>query len=128
MKGFLIAMALACLVLPVHAQRVLDVHDGDSITIENGKPKKMKVRIWGIDTPELKQAQGDEAGAILRKRLLDKDVQLECVAKHYRRDVCRVKHAGEDIGEWMVRSGWAWDEVHSKGRYRNAMFEAIQER
>ncbi len=42
--------------------RVIDVHDGDTLTVQiPGKPTKYKVRVLGVDTPEVEffnQTQG----------------------------------------------------------------------
>lgn len=82
-KYIVILCALLCaLVSPSTAHawpaQVLSVHDGDTITVlrvrENQKPpknpkSKIKVRLYGIDAPELKQSSGKDSALWLQKRL-----------------------------------------------------------
>ncbi len=41
--------------------RVVGIHDGDSITVLSIEKKQIKIRLEGIDAPELKQAFGSRA-------------------------------------------------------------------
>lgn len=45
--------------------KVIAVHDGDTITLQNESGYK-KIRLAGIDAPELKQPYGAESRAALR--------------------------------------------------------------
>lgn len=50
--------------------------------------------------------------------LKDKDVQLSCKGKSFKRQVCRVWANGKDVEEEMVSNGWAFDfPKYSKGEY-----------
>ena len=40
---------------------VVGIHDGDSITVLSVEKKQIKIRLEGIDAPELKQAFGSRA-------------------------------------------------------------------
>ena len=71
-----------CLLLAVPAFaepfRVVDVADGDTITIE---PKhggaRSKVRLHGIDAPEMGQPYGQVAKSFVAKAALFKDVDVQ---------------------------------------------------
>lgn len=89
-----------------------NIIDGDSIEIGNSK-----IRLYGIDAPELGQDCRDRSGATyacgrLAKRHLEKvakgTVTCEVVeTDQYRRDVS-ICYAGDiDLGAAMVSAGWA---------------------
>ena len=67
---------------------VMSVYDGDSITVDidlgfNNWMKNQKVRLYGIDTPEIR---GEErpGGLIARDRLRELILDKEIVIKSYR--------------------------------------------
>jgi len=57
-----------------------DVHDGDSFKLKV-EEQIIKVRIYGIDSPENKQPYGKEAGEALRNLINGKEVRLCIVEK-----------------------------------------------
>ena len=57
--------------------KVVGVHDGDSITVLTGDKTELKVRLEGIDAPELKQAFGNVSKQELSRLLFGKPVRLE---------------------------------------------------
>lgn len=106
--------------------RVASVHDGDTLTLDGNK-----VRLWGIDAPELKQKCGGTACGVVARDALREMVQgrvVTCVQKdrdRYQRVVAACAVGGRDLGEAMVRSGNALDyRRYSKGRYRQAERDA----
>ena len=48
--------------------KVIRVSDGDTILIQSGS-QKIRVRMYGIDAPELKQKYGEESKKYLEKRI-----------------------------------------------------------
>jgi endonuclease YncB( thermonuclease family) len=78
MLSFLCAfVALACLPLPGVAAtltgRVVGVHDGDTITVIDATMTQHKIRLAGIDAPELKQEFGARSKQNLSNIAFDKD-------------------------------------------------------
>ncbi len=66
--------------------KVVDVYDGDSITIEADLgfhvKMEMKLRLFGIDTPELRgmeRPQGLKARDFLRDLILEKEVYINSI-------------------------------------------------
>ena len=53
----------------VYKAKVIHVLDGDTITIEDHAGQMQRVRLFGIDAPELDQPFGKKAKDFLRKRL-----------------------------------------------------------
>lgn len=120
--SFLLLMTMLVMVLcGVMAQAsfsvmetVVSVYDGDTFTTASGR----KIRLAGVDAPELHQPKGKECRDALAAKITGKAVQIGCRDKSYGRDVCTVSVNGSDIGSWMVRNGFAFDEPrYSKGAY-----------
>lgn len=104
--------------------------DGDDIII-NGR----QFRLDGIDAPEGKQrceldCKVWDCGAVAKKALDDYLKDRVATCREVRpfflgRWIARCEVDGKDLGEWIVRQGWALDyEVYSKGRYKDAQEEA----
>ena len=101
--------------------QVLKVSDADTIVVTkkpriNFKYKKQKgdliVRLQGIDAPETKQKWGTACAHMLRKKLLNKRVNiLEEGRDKYGRVLGRVRFNGIDINRELVRQGCAWAYV-----------------
>ena len=87
---------------------VIAVHDGDTITLRTETNKK-KIRLAGIDAPELKQPYGVESRSLLRQAVLDKSVLVETSRNDkYGRVIGKVTLDGQDINLKQIQSGWAW--------------------
>lgn len=84
MMRTLAATAVAWLVLAPAAWaetlqgRVVSVHDGDTMQVEVGGGRREKVRLLGIDAPEISQAPwGVRSRDFMRGLAMDKDVRVE---------------------------------------------------
>jgi len=87
---------------------VVAVHDGDTITLQNESGQK-KIRLAGIDAPELKQPYGVESRSLLRQAVLDKSVLVETSRNDkYGRVIVKVTLDGQDINLKQIQSGGAW--------------------
>ncbi|MCZ7647172.1 MAG: thermonuclease family protein [Planctomycetota bacterium] len=101
---------------PPHAEGdVTGIADGDTLRVfVNGQHEK--VRLFGIDCPELRQPFGDDAKAFAAERVKDRTVRLAVKDKdEYGRLVAEVYYAPADapqtercLNEELVRAGWAW--------------------
>jgi micrococcal nuclease len=99
------------------------IHDGDTIRIG-----KYHIRLWGIDAEELDEPHGIEAQRALARVIGTSKVSCTLYEMSYKRHVGRcfiVRACGEwcathtDIGEEMIRSGYALDcRAYSGGKYR----------
>lgn len=110
---------------------VVKVSDGDSFMIKS-YGKKIRVRMYGIDAPELKQRYGKEAKKYLEELILGKRVELKVLYEdRYKRKIARVYYDDKEINLEMLRSGNAWFyEYHAKKEkeYRKAYEKARRER
>ena len=98
--------------------------DGDSLEVAGER-----IRLFGIDAPEARQQCRDLQGAdyvcgrdaarILTALIGGRPVSCTLVTHdRYARDVATCQAEGRDLGEAMVRAGYARDYVrHSRGRY-----------
>ena len=92
------------------------VIDGDTLVWQPGSKavKPIKLRLRGIDAPEICQAGGVQARDALAQRVLRRRVQVTGEFEDdYRRRLVTVTVDGDDIGAWMVSQGHAWN-----ARYR----------
>ena len=99
--------------LPIYY--VVDVLDGDTIrVVPNGdfNSKPIKIRLYGVDAPELDQDYGYEATVIAMRRVIRTDVQIIKRGKNYDRIVgvvCPLEPSGSmSLNEYMAMSGYAW--------------------
>lgn len=110
---------------------VVKVSDGDSFTIKS-YGKNVRVRMYGIDAPELKQRYGKEAKKYLEDLILGKKVELKVLYEdRYKRKIARVYYKSKEINLEMLRSGNVWFyEYHAKNEkeYRRAYEEAKREK
>ncbi len=105
----LLTITVAAFGAEVIPGRVVGVHDGDTLTLLTAEKKSVKVRLYGIDAPETKQAFGARAKEELSSLVFGKDVRVEVVDKdRYGRTVGRVAYGGASVNEAMVRRGFAW--------------------
>ena len=96
--------------------RVIKVVDGDSVNILRLPEKEeLKLRLYGIDAPEWKQAYGKESKDALNGLLgTNREIFVKVLDKdRYGRLICNLHLNSEDIpvNEWMVSRGNAWHYV-----------------
>lgn len=113
---YLVLLAVtAALILSSNAEvsevrgTVVGVHDGDSITLLVGGKNQIKVRLEGIDAPELKQDFGTAAKKTLSDMVYGKKVRLVKTGKdHYGRTLGNVYVGDTWVNLAMVERGMAW--------------------
>lgn len=108
--------AILCLLMSwqVHAwpAKVVGVHDGDSITVLREGNVQVKIRLEGIDAPELKQPFGDASKKLLSDLVFGKRVEIEEKGKdRYKRTLANVYVADALVNRRMVEAGLAWHFV-----------------
>lgn len=91
---------------------VMDVHDGDTITLAPGgaRDTPIAIRLYGIDAPELAQKYGITSRDALR-RMLPRESIVQVIPMgmdRYGRSTGLVIHAGQGINAAMLREGQAW--------------------
>jgi len=112
-----------------------EITDGDTILIAD-----TRIRLWGIDAPETDQLCWDFKDRAYHCGLLASDVLYDEIGGRevvcnpvdtdkYGRTVAICFVDGRDLGDIMVRRGWAIDRPYfSNGKYRDAESEAHREK
>jgi endonuclease YncB( thermonuclease family) len=92
--------------------RCVGVHDGDSMTILIDTPdgkRQAKIRLDGIDAPELGQSFSRVSREGLAKMVFEHECAVESRGPdRYGRTVGRVSVGGADVNAAMLDSGLAW--------------------
>jgi len=89
--------------------KVVYVSDGDTIHVIPKGGEKIKVRVEGIDCPEITQEFGLEAKAFVVDAILHKQVKIMVVdVDRYGRKVARVYYGQKDLSVELLKNGLAW--------------------
>ena len=106
---------------------IVSIYDGDTATL-NCDDGEIKVRVWGIDAPEMgQQPWGTRSRDRLRELLDSGEVTAEVVdIDRYDRVVARLYQNGQDAGLAMVRVGAAvvYEQYNDSDAYREAEQQA----
>ena len=117
MKRLLLAVLLVVISFSCAAQRftvkVVGISDGDTFTGLNRDNLQLKIRIYGIDAPEKKQAFGNRAKEMLSDLIFGKDVVVDIQSQDgWGRYISYVfTQDGEDVSLRMIQEGMAWHFV-----------------
>ncbi len=89
---------------------VTHVSDGDTVWVQPMQGgEAQKIRVLGIDAPEICQAWGPQARDALQSLVQDQTVEVQ--GRHrdtYGRLLAQLTRQGHDVGAWMVLQGHAW--------------------
>lgn len=89
--------------------KVVSVHDGDTVTVLVAGNRQVRIRLYGIDTPESAQDFGSRAKQFTSIQCAGKTVRVvERDRDHYDRMVGEVFVDGESLNVALVRAGMAW--------------------
>lgn len=109
------------------AGKVVSIADGDTFTYLNATNQQIKVRLFGVDSPE----KGQDFGQVARKKLSDllfnQPVKLEIKdTDRYGRSVAIVYTLqGLCVNEELLKNGLAW---HYKQYDNNSAWAAMEEK
>ncbi len=100
--------------------KVISIADGDTFTLMTADNKKIKVRLYGIDCPEEKQAFGTRAKQYTSELIFGKQVQVKQTGTdRYKRTIGIVTTPdGKILNEALLKGGFAWHYLqHDKNPY-----------
>jgi micrococcal nuclease len=99
---------------PPFEAKVVAVYDGDTITVRTDET--IKIRLDGIDSPELKQPFGQASKQAMSGLVFGQTVTIKPGKKdRYGRLLARVEIGGKDASLTMVETGMAhWYEQYAK--------------
>ena len=96
--------------------KVIEVNSGDVITISNLN-RPVRVKLLGVDAPEMDQAFGDVARKHLADLIYNKSVLVEYAGISGDHSLNgRVLLEGADVGAQMIRDGAAWVDPGNEHR------------
>ncbi len=98
--------------------KVVAIHDGDTISVLRRGHEQIRVRVAGIDCPELQPDFGRRAKELTSRLVFGRVVSVTPVdTDAYGRLVARVRcEDGQDLSLALVRAGLAWhDTKHDSG-------------
>jgi endonuclease YncB( thermonuclease family) len=124
---------LVCLIAtPVEAAqaysaRVISIPDGDTLWVQPGDGgARQKLRLQGVDAPEICQRGGvaarDALRALVAQRLLRVQVKF---MDDYGRGLARIEVDGQDVAAVMVQQGQAWSSRWRRSQGPYAIEEAL---
>jgi endonuclease YncB( thermonuclease family) len=88
--------------------KVVGISDGDTITVMRDG-KEVKIRLYGVDTPESSQYDGQNAKQFTSAQVFDKTVEVESIdTDRYGRTVGLVTVGGVNLHRALVEYGYAW--------------------
>ncbi|MBU3646842.1 MAG: thermonuclease family protein [Limnohabitans sp.] len=104
---------------------VTHVSDGDTVWVQALQGGQVfKLRLQGLDAPEICQAWGpqsrDALHAVLHDQMVDVQGQYH---DSYGRLLAQLSRQGHDVGSWMVAHGHAWSYSY---RGRPGVYDAAQ--
>jgi endonuclease YncB( thermonuclease family) len=117
MKRYILLLAICFIPLDVQGAslfgKVIEVNSGDVLTIYNLN-RPVRVKLLGVDAPEMNQAFGDVAKKHLADLILDKSVLVEYSGIASDSSLTgRVLLNDADIGAQMIRDGAAWFDTNT---------------
>ncbi len=89
--------------------QVVNVADGDTVTVVDKEKRQYKLRLAYIDAPEKAMPYGQEAKQSLQQMLGEQQVEIQIDdVDRYGRGVARIFKEGKDINYSQLAKGYAW--------------------
>ena len=114
MKRLIFILLLAIIPVLCAAQRftvkVVGISDGDTFTAINNDNLQLKIRIYGIDAPEKRQAFGNKSKEFLSSLIFGKSITINVQSQDsWGRYIAYVyTPEGKDVSLLMLQAGMAW--------------------
>jgi micrococcal nuclease len=104
---------------------VVNVADGDTVTVRGSDGKTRRIRLAEIDAPETSQRFGHAAGVFLRGLIEGQELQvIPQTLDQYGRVVAYLAVDGVSVNESIVASGFAWQYKRYSSSKRLSQIEA----
>lgn len=131
-KSVLYPLALFVLTTPLASftasftAKVVRVIDGDTVQVYDGV-NRTKIRLYGIDSPESKQAFGQQAKRAMLQLAANQNVVIEDHGKDvYGRTLGTIYLDNQDINAVMVSEGMAW-AYRYQGRFTVPQYGSLEQ-
>ena len=108
-----LVVLLSLLPAAVHAEviigRVASIVDGDTLTLADASNQLHRIRLFGIDAPEITQDFGQRAKTDLSALASNQQASADCrMTERSSSALCVVRVGVQDIGLELIRNGAAW--------------------
>ena len=105
--------------------KVIKVYDGDTLTILTNQNETEKIRLEGIDCPELSQDFGKEARDYTSKLTLNRNVTIyvKSIGRYGRKIALVILPNGKVLNDLLLKNGYAW---HYKAYNQEKKFEDLE--
>lgn len=105
-----LGLASASLASQVYQAQVTSVIDGDTVWVRvDGESQRRKLRLLGIDAPEICQAGGRASRLAMRSLVLGKRVLVSQTGMDtFGRGLAMLQRDGVDVAAQLVMDGHAW--------------------
>ncbi len=109
----------------VYTAQVVSVIDGDTLWVRPlGSGTKKKLRLLGIDAPEICQAGGRQSRAALKAMVSGQQLQVsEYGSDSYGRGLAQLVVGGRDVAAQMVAQGQAWSARPASANFSYSLQE-----
>jgi len=96
--------------------KVINIVDGDTIDVLDGRGEKLRIRLLGIDAPEREQPFGKKSMLYLKKIINGKSVIIISKPNNnkpytlgfYKRIIGKITLNSKDVNFEMIKEGMAW--------------------
>lgn len=107
---------------------VVGIADGDTVTVLTPSKEQVKIRLYGVDAPEKKQAFGVKSKEFLASLVYGQTVTILPFGKDlYGRTIAKVFFDNRDIGLTCIEYGYCWwyqDYAKKELAYKKAQDKA----
>lgn len=89
--------------------KIITVIDGDTFVVIDRAGKRRKLRLAGVDAPEMDQKHGKQVREEVRRLIGQRWVKARLHGRdRYGRTLASIATTEGDLAAWMVRRGWAF--------------------
>ena len=125
-KFLLIVVASLLLSAKTFTAKVIAITDGDTIVVLTSENKQVKIRLEGIDCPEMKQDFGQRAKQATSDLCFGKEVKIVQTGKdRYGRVLAYVYAGNKCVNHELLKSGMAWHFKKYNNDARLIVFESM---
>lgn len=113
MNKFVIALLMLLLPITVCSQtkaKVIEVSDGDTVTVLLKNNKKLKLRLAEVDCPEKGQPFGKNAKQFTAEQIFGKHITFTKTGKdRYGRNIAKIHYdKGKYLSAELIKNGFGW--------------------
>ena len=111
--------------------KVVGITDGDTLTVLTPNKEEVRIRLYGVDAPERKQAFGTKSKEFLASLVFGQTVIVLPVGRDlYGRTIAKLFYNGRDVGLTCIEYGYCWwykDYAKKEILYKKAQDKACKQ-